>query len=205
MMAENKNLIYAVLTNCCSTDVCRPILGEPFAKGGNVYASDGRICVRYAGVEGVAPDATADHKNLPASIDGFVEIDSEAVLMPEISSYGIALASYLSMSDVLKYSDKAPDDEGYTSFDEDVDCFALVRVGGKYFRAAYLRRITDALSLLGEMSPYFYMKKDMLVVRAGRVRFGMMAVRDVPDDSPDHAIVDASTGEFVHHLSSWMA
>ena len=205
MMAENKNLIYAVLTNCCSTDVCRPVLGKPFAKGGNVYASDGRICVRYAGVEGVAPDATADHKNLPESIDGFLEIDADAVPMDDLSAYGIGLAAYLSMADVLKYSDKAPDDEGYTSFDDDVDCFSLVKIGGRFFGAAYLRRITDALSLLGEMSPTFYKKRDMLIVRAGRVRFGMMAVRDVPDDSPDNAIVDAATGEFVHHLSSWMA
>lgn len=204
MMAENKNLIYAVLTNCCSTDVGRPALIEPFAKGGNVYASDGRICVRYAGVEGVAPDATSDH-NLPERIDGFLEIGSDAVPMDDLSAYGIGLAAYLSMADVLKQADKAPDDAGYTSFDDDVDCFSLVKIGGKCFWAAYLRRITDALSLLGEMSPTFYMKENLLVVRAGRVRFGLIAVRDVSDDSPDRAIVDAVTGEFVHHLSSWMA
>ena len=205
MMAENKDLIYAVLTNCCSTDVNRPDLIEPFAKGGNVYASDGRICVRYAGVEGVAPDATADHKNLPEHIDGFLDIDTDAVPMDDLSAYGIDLAAYLSMADVLKQADKAPNDDGYTSFDDDVDCFSLVKIGGKCFRAAYLRRITDALSLLGEMSPTFYMKENLLVVRAGRVRFGMLAVPDVPDDSPGYAIVDAATGEFVHHLSSWMA
>ena len=205
MMEINKDLIHAVLTNCCSTDVCRPVLGEPFQRGDVAYASDGRICVRIAGVKGVAAEATADHKNLPDSIDGFVEVDLNTLVLPDISAHEIGLASYLSMADVLKYSDKSPDDEGYTSFDDDVDIFALVKVGGKCFRAAYLRRITDALSLLGEVSPTFYMKEGMLLVRAGRVRFGMMAVRDVPDDSPDHAIVDAATCKFVHHLSSWMA
>lgn len=204
MMKPNKDLIHAVLTNCCSTDVNRPILCEPFSKGDCAYASDGRICVRFAGVEGVASAATADHKNIPESIDGFLEIDSDAVPMDDLSAYGIGLASYLAMADVLKHSDKTPDDDGYTSFDDDVDEFALVKVGGKYFRAVYLRRVTDALSLLWELSPTFYMKRDLLVARAGRVRFGLMAVRDVPDDSPNHAIVDATTGDFVHHLSSWM-
>lgn len=39
----------------CSTDETRPSLGQPYTRGGYTYATDGRVAVRVAAIEGI-PD-----------------------------------------------------------------------------------------------------------------------------------------------------
>lgn len=205
MFGINKDLIHAILVNCCSDDVTRRILTEPFARGKNAYASDGRLCVRYVGAEGVAKEECAAHGTLSNRIDEYLHIDGKTDQLFEVTDHTIEYAAYTAMADVLQCADREPDLDGHTFIGEDVEVYSLVRIGGKFFRALYLRKIIDALRLLGLACPLFYLKNDALIVHAGNIAFALMSVREVSDNSASHAIVDGANGEFVHHRSSWMA